>query len=158
MGFIWNKKKTNEKMTNDAKSANIKSNSQDIDKIKKLEKLNLQFINSLTNVVEPFIKKLETIHRNKIELNADEKINLNKLIDLLKTYSSAESTLSNAIKAMARETIINDINHELAIVMMIASNAEKGKVEELYSYCEALKASLLNLENEFVLEEKKLTA
>jgi hypothetical protein len=146
MKLIWNK------------NTNLKND--DKERIFALEQFNFKFIQSLSTVIEPFLDKLKKIHGSKVELNNDEKANLKRLIDLLKMYSTKESSLVTAlsIKDSIYNKILGDLNRELAIVEKIAKDAENEKIQDLYSSCEALKKDLLILQNDFANKEKKLAA
>jgi hypothetical protein len=129
--------------------------------LESLGQLNVTFINSLRNIIEPFVKKLEAIHRNKVELNESELTNLKQSINLIKIYSSKEASTSKFLVNRFEKDIIDDINHELAIVMKIANDAQKGKLESLYADCEELQSKLIKLEQDIeknILSQERLVA
>jgi hypothetical protein len=130
------------------------TNKKEIDS---LQTINVTFINSLSTIIVPFVKKLEIIHRNKVDLNDGELEKLKQAINVIKIYSSKEASFSKYLSTRTEQDIINDINYELAIVMRIAVDAEKGKLEQLYSDCGELKLRLLKLETDIV-NFKKTTA
>jgi hypothetical protein len=101
--------------------------------------------------VEPFLKKLKTIHVNNIDLIPEEKEKLMETVKLIEIYSSKEASL---LKTIGEKKILYDLNCELAIVMRFANDAKKGKLYELYSDCAELQKQLLKLEDDVLAQEK----
>jgi hypothetical protein len=126
----------------------------DLKAIHELETINFQFIRSVRDVIEPFVKKLEQIHKNKVALNGDEKNNLKRSIQVLKIYVIKEAKLSRGLYKKTEAEIIDDINHELAIVKKIAGDAESGRLDYLLEDCEKLEANLLEMQNDLSKQEK----
>jgi hypothetical protein len=121
--------------------------------LEKLEQINLKFIKSLQEVIAPFVKRLETIHLNNIDLNADEKQKLINIRLLVKHYSEKEADSSNHLKGQNETYILRDIHCTLEAAMQLATDAEKGKLTLLYSDCEKLRADLLKIEED-ILNQK----
>jgi hypothetical protein len=120
--------------------------------LENLGRLNGQFIKSLMEVIEPFVKKLEALRENNVELNESELKNLNHTIDVIKIYSSKEASLSKYLSNKTEKEILNEINYELVLVKAIASDAEKGKLDQLYRDCEHLQTELLKIEDLIVFK------
>jgi hypothetical protein len=125
--------------------------------LENLAQINAKFIQSLRTLIEPFVQKLETIHKNNIEFTDEEKSKLQQSINVIKLYSSKEASIVKFFRNRNEKDILDDINHEIAIVMRISEDAKNGKIEQLYRDCEELQMDLLKLEED-ILSKKKPAA
>jgi hypothetical protein len=119
-------------------------------KLELLEKLNADFIKSLEGAIIPFFNNLRKIHLNNIELNQNEKNRIMDCIKVTRYFSEKEATVESSIyeylKTDKEKAIVEEINREIAKVKKIASDAQIGKYDALYSECESLLQELMILE------------
>lgn len=121
--------------------------------LEELETVNFNFIKSLQEVISPFIKKLEMIHKNKVELNEEDLSKLKNSIDVIKIYASKEASVTKFLSGRESE-IIYDINCSLAIISGISKDAQGENFDSLYEDCEELRSKLLKLENDIAKAKK----
>jgi hypothetical protein len=119
-------------------------------KLELLEKLNADFIKSLKGAIIPFFNNLRKIHLSNIDLNQSEKNRIMDCIKVTRYFSEKEASVENSIyeylKTDKEKAIVEEINREIAKVKKIASDAQAGKYDALYSECENLLQELMILE------------
>lgn len=126
------------------------------EELKYIGQLNAQFVKALRETVEPFVKNFIKIHSAKTENEKDLEL-LKNCIHLIDVYSLNEAKIVSHFKFVKdkdEKELLNEINHELAIVKEISNDAKKGYLKELYDDCLKLENELIKLEDMISYKEK----
>ncbi|MGV8162501.1 MAG: hypothetical protein ACP5N2_04190 [Candidatus Nanoarchaeia archaeon] len=126
--------------------------------INEMQQINYKFLVSLRTNLLPFFKKLQQIHKNKIELTSEELKLINNSIDALKFYTRKEAETSRLLKN--EQNIIDDINNELIIIKQIINAVERTHpdFDELEKETELLESRLIKMQKDLDADNLKLAA